>query len=169
MSIHFLSLIGMKFQLLVDDGFNIGLAFAAGFSEALSSSWIGIASLTYFSTWFTILIQEVVWSSNKDGTLTSTLYLLCVLHTFMSETGPKRASLSIHPFAQFSFSSRGNAYFRHKDWFFAPFGGGRAWKNCPTSTNSKLLRSTIWITSDLLIVFQIFARKLARGFPVALH
>ena len=60
MSIHFLCSIGIKFQLLVDDGFNIGLAFAAGFPEALSSSWIGIASLTYFSTPFTILIQEVV-------------------------------------------------------------------------------------------------------------
>ena len=60
MSIHFLCPIGIKFQLLVDDGFNIGLAFAAGFPEAPSSSWIGIASLTYFSTPFKILIQNVV-------------------------------------------------------------------------------------------------------------
>ena len=51
---------GIKFYLLVDDGFNVGLAFSAGLTEALSSSWIGIASLTYFSTPFTILIQEVV-------------------------------------------------------------------------------------------------------------
>ena len=49
-----------KFRLLVDDGLNIGLAFAAGFPEALSSSRIGIASLTSFSTPLKILIQEVV-------------------------------------------------------------------------------------------------------------
>ena len=60
MPIHFLCCIGMKFQLLVYDGFNIGLAFPAGFPEALSSSWIGIASKTYFSTPLTILIEEVV-------------------------------------------------------------------------------------------------------------
>ena len=60
MSIHLLCSIGIKFQLLVDDGFKTGLDFAAGFTEDLSSSWIGIASLTFFSTPFTILIQEVV-------------------------------------------------------------------------------------------------------------
>ena len=37
MSIHFLCSIGIKFQLLVDDGFNIGLAFAAGSPGTLSS------------------------------------------------------------------------------------------------------------------------------------
>ena len=51
---------GINFQLLVDDGFSIGLAFAAGFPEALSSSWTGIASLTYISTPFAILIQDMV-------------------------------------------------------------------------------------------------------------
>ena len=35
--------------------------------------------------------------------------------------------------------------------------------------NSNLLRSTIWITSDLLVVFKVFARNLAIGFLVALH
>ena len=39
---------GMKFELLVDAGFNIGLAFAAGLPDASCPSWIGIASLTYF-------------------------------------------------------------------------------------------------------------------------
>ena len=41
MSIHFLCPIGIKFTSLVDDGFSIGLAFAAGFPEAFSSSCIG--------------------------------------------------------------------------------------------------------------------------------
>ena len=51
----------MKFGLNVDTGFNICLAFGTGLPEALSSSsWIGIVSLTYFSTPLTILIQEVV-------------------------------------------------------------------------------------------------------------
>ena len=59
MSTHFRCPIGIGSQPLVDDGFNIGLDFAAGFPEALSSSWIGIASLAYFSTPFTILIQDV--------------------------------------------------------------------------------------------------------------
>ena len=35
--------------------------------------------------------------------------------------------------------------------------------------NSKLLRSTIWIASGLLVVFQIFGCNLARSFPVARH
>ena len=60
---HLLSFIGMKFGLLVDASFNKGLAFAAGLPEASSPSRIGVASLTYFSTPLTILIQEVVWSS----------------------------------------------------------------------------------------------------------
>ena len=46
--------------------------------------------------------------------LSSTLCLPCVLQTVMSETGPNRASLSIHSFPQFSFSSRGNVYFLGK-------------------------------------------------------
>ena len=66
MSTHSRCSIGTVSQPLVDDGFNIGLAFAAGFPESLSSSWIGIASLAYISTPFTILIQDVVRSSNKD-------------------------------------------------------------------------------------------------------
>ena len=35
--------------------------------------------------------------------------------------------------------------------------------------NSNLLRSIIWIVFGLLVVFQIFAHNLARGFPVARH
>ena len=34
---------------------------------------------------------------------------------------------------------------------------------------SNLLRSTIWITSGLLVVFEIIVRNFALGFPVALH
>ena len=50
----------IKFTSLVDDGFNTGLAFAAGFPEAFPSSWIGMASLTNLSTPFTVLIQDMV-------------------------------------------------------------------------------------------------------------
>ena len=95
-------------------------------------------SVTYFSTPLTILIQEVVWSSNRDGTLTSTLYPPIVLQTFTSKTKPNRPLLQIHPFAQFSSSSsRGSAYSRHKDRIFGSYGDGRALKNCPTSTKFK--------------------------------
>ena len=103
----------MKFGLLVDAGFKIGLAFAARLPEAHSPSWIGIASLTYFST--TILIQEVVWSSNEIEIQTSTLYPPIVLQTFTSNTRPNRSLLLIHPFALFSYSSsRGSTYSRIK-------------------------------------------------------
>ena len=44
MSIHCLCSIGIVSQPLVDDGFNLGFAFAPGFTEAFSSSWIGMAS-----------------------------------------------------------------------------------------------------------------------------
>ena len=93
MSIHLLCPTGKKFHSLVDDGFSIGFAFAACLPEALSSSWTGIASLTYFSTPFEILIQDMVWSSNNDGTSTSIHYLPIDLQTFMSETGPNFAML----------------------------------------------------------------------------
>ena len=65
MSIHCLCSIGVKFTLLVDDGFSIGLAFAAGFTEALSSSWIGITSLTYLSIPFTIRFQDMVFLKQR--------------------------------------------------------------------------------------------------------
>ena len=94
-------------------------------------------SLTYFSTPFTVLIREVVWSSNKDGTLTSTLYPPIALQTFTSKTKPIRSLHSIHPFAQFSSSSRGSAYSRHKDLVFRSSDDGRTRKSCPTSTKFK--------------------------------
>ena len=74
----------------------------AGLAEASSPSWIGIASLTYFSTPLTNLIQEVVWSPNRDGTLTST-HPPIVLHTFTSKTGPNRSLLLIHLLHMFLF------------------------------------------------------------------
>ena len=125
MSIHCLCPIRIKSQPLVDDGFNIGLAFAASFPEAVSSSWIGMASLTYLSIQVTILIQDSVRSLNKGWTWTSILYLPSFLQTFMSETGPYRTLLWIH-LIRVPFWSRGNVYSRHKDWFASPLGDGRA-------------------------------------------
>ena len=122
---------------LVDDGFDIGLAFAAGFLEAFSSSWIGMASLTNLPIPFTILVQDSVWSLNKDWTLTLILYLSCSLQTPLSETGPKRTLLWIHPFIFVPFWNRGNVISRHKDWFASLLGDGREKKNCPTSTDLK--------------------------------
>ena len=58
MSIHVLCSIGIVSQPLVDDGFSIGLAFAAGFPEAFFSSWIGMASLTNLSIPLSIRIQD---------------------------------------------------------------------------------------------------------------
>ena len=75
MSIHCLCSIGVKPQPLVDDGFSTGLVFAAGFPEAFSSSWIGMASLANLSIPFTIPIQDSVWSLNRDWTWTSILYI----------------------------------------------------------------------------------------------
>ena len=60
MSIHCLCPIGVESQPLVDDGYSTGLDFAAGFTEAVSSSWIGMASLTNLSIPITILIQDSV-------------------------------------------------------------------------------------------------------------
>ena len=51
---------GIEFTSLIDDGLNIGIAFAAGFPKAFSSSWIGMASLTNLSIPFTSLIQDTV-------------------------------------------------------------------------------------------------------------
>ena len=49
-------------------GFCLGLALAMVFPEAMSSSLlVSIDSVTYLSTPFTILIQEKVLSSNRDG------------------------------------------------------------------------------------------------------
>ena len=165
MSIHFLCLIGTEFTSLIDDGFCTGLDFAAGFPGAFSSSWIGMAYVTNLSILFTIGIQDSVWSLNKDWTGTSTLCFPLWLQTFMSETGPNRTLLWIHPFILVPWWSRGNVYSRHKDWFPSPLGDGRAQKNCPISTNL----NTVWITSGLLTIFQIVAGVLVAGFPVTLH
>ena len=124
---------GAKSQPLVDHGFNLGLAFAAGFPEAFSSSWIGMASLTNLSIRFTVRIQDTFWSWNKDWTWTS----IRLLQTGMSETRPKRTLLWIHPLIRVPSWSRGIECSRQKDWFYFPLGDGRAYKNCPISTNLK--------------------------------
>ena len=160
----------MKFGLLVDAGFKIGIAFAAGLSEAYSPSWIGIASLTCLSTPLTIFIQEVVWSSNRDRIQTSTLFPPIVLQTFTSKTKPNRSLLLIHPFAQFSYSSsRGSTYSRIKIGSSVLSVVEEHRRSVQLLPKSNLLRSTIWIVSGLLAVFQNFARDLARGFTVARH
>ena len=127
MSIHCLCSIGVKSQPLVDDGFNIGLAFAAGFPKLFSSSWIGMASLTNLSIPFTIRIQDTVRSWNKDWTWNSILYLPLWLQTFMSERKPNRTSLWIHPLTRVPSWSRGIVYSLHKDWFPFTLGDGRAY------------------------------------------
>ena len=87
---------GIKSNLLVDDGFNIGLAFTADFPEALSSSsWIGIASLTYFFNSFHNLnpkgglILESRWNFNFNAVSSVSLENLCprqgrIVHRFLS-------------------------------------------------------------------------------------
>ena len=68
MSIHILSRTGIEIEVNVTVGFCLGLAFAMGFPEAMSSSFlVSIDSVTYLSTPFTILAQEAVLSSNRDG------------------------------------------------------------------------------------------------------
>ena len=72
MSIHSLCSIGAKSQPLVHENFHIELAFAAGFPEAFSSSWIGMASLTKFVNtvhnsyprYDLILKQRLSWNFN---------------------------------------------------------------------------------------------------------
>ena len=68
MSIHFLSSTGIETEVNAPVGFCLGLALAMGFPEAMSSSFfVSIDSVTYVSTQFTILTQEKVLSSNRDG------------------------------------------------------------------------------------------------------
>ena len=56
-------------EVNVTVGFCLGLASAMGFLEAVPSSLVvSIDSVTYLSTPFTILTQEAVLSSNRDGT-----------------------------------------------------------------------------------------------------
>ena len=62
----------------------LGLAFAAGFSEAFSSSCIRMP-LTSLSILFTIRIQDTIWLWNKDWPWTSMLYPPLWLQTCMSE------------------------------------------------------------------------------------
>ena len=63
MSIHFLSRTGIETEVNVTVGFYLGLALAMGFPEAVSSSFaVGIDSVTYPSTPFTILTHETVSS-----------------------------------------------------------------------------------------------------------
>ena len=88
---------------------------------------------------------------------------------FLSETGPNRASLRSTLLHNFPFhlevtcivgikidSSLHSVMEEHR-------------RIVQLRPKSKLLRSTIWITSGLLLVFQIFARNFAIGFPVALQ
>ena len=63
MSVQFLSRTGIGTEDSVTAGFSRGLALAMGFSEAVSSYFaVGIDSVTYSSTPFTILTQEAVLS-----------------------------------------------------------------------------------------------------------
>ena len=130
---------------------------------------LGLAWLLWqsFSIPFTILIQDSVWSLNKDWT--SILYLPCLLQTFLSETGPNRTLIWVHPFILIPFDFRGNVYSRRKDWFPSPLGDRSEQMNCPTRLISNLLRSIVWITSGLLTISQIVPHIFAICFPVALH
>ena len=88
---------------------------------------------------------------------------------FLSDTGPNRTLLWIHPLIRVPSWSRGIVYARHWDWFPSSLGDGRAYKNCPFRLISNLLRSIVWINSGLLISFQVVARIIATGFLVDLH
>ena len=70
MSIHILSRTGTEIEVNVNAGFCLGLASAMGFLEAVFSSFaVGIDSVTYSSTPFTILTQETVLSWKWDLTV----------------------------------------------------------------------------------------------------
>ena len=87
----------------------------------------------------------------------------------MSKTGPNRALLPIHPFIQFFSSLEVMRILGIKiDSSVKPEVEEHR-RIVQLLLNSNLFRSTICIISGLLIVFQIFARYLARGFPVARH
>ena len=61
--------------------------FSNGFPRScVLFSLVSIDSVTNLSTPFTILTQDAVWSSNKDGTRTSILYRSSRLQTFMLKT-----------------------------------------------------------------------------------
>ena len=132
----------VKSQPLVDDGFSMGLAFAAGFSEAFSSSWIGMASLTNLSIPFTILIQDSVWCLNKDWALTSILYLPYLLQTFMSETGPNITLLWIHPRSQWPILTR--------SWVPCP----QRWRSLSTMGWSCRWRSHLPLVRERVLLLQ---------------
>ena len=133
MSIHCLCSLGVKSQPLVDYGFSTRLAFTAGYPEAFSSSWIGMASVANLSIPFTILIQDSVWSLNKDWTWTSILHLPCLLQTWVSETGLNRTLLWIHPFFLFRFDLEATYILGIKIDFLLLLV-----TDCPTSTHLKL-------------------------------
>ena len=70
MSIHILSRTGIEIEVNVNAGFCLGLASAMGFPEAVFSSFaVGIDSVTYSSTPFTVLTLETVLSWKWDLTV----------------------------------------------------------------------------------------------------
>ena len=160
MSIHFLCPIRIELTSLIDDGFSVGLAFAAGFSEAFSSSWIGMASPTNLSIPFTIRIQDTVWPWNKDWTWTSILYLPlwlqrgqivhCLGSTLQYEFLPDlEASYILGIKIDFLLLSVTEEHRRIVQFRLFP----------------NLLRSIVWITSGLLTTFSNRCAHSCSKFP----
>ena len=168
MSIHCLCTMRVQSQPLVDDDFSVGLAFASGFTEAFSSSWIGMASLTNLSKPFTFLIQDSVWSLNKDWTWPSILNLPIDCKLLCPRLGEIVHCFESILICEFLFDLEATKILGRLIWFSSWWR--KSIEECvQLRLISSLLRSIVWITSGLLTISQIVARILATCFPVALH
>ena len=104
MTTHFLSRTGIETEVNVTAGFCLGLAQAMGFTEGISSSFaVGIDSVTYLSTPFTILTQEAVLSSNRDGWI-DTVSIIMIANFYVQDWADFLVFLGIHPLIRVPFS-----------------------------------------------------------------
>ena len=87
----------------------------------------------------------------------------------MSETGPNRTLLWIHPFVEFLFDLEATYILGIRIDLLLLLVTEEHRRIVQPRLISNLLRSIVWITSGLLINSQIVAHILAIGFPVALH
>ena len=114
MSTHFLSRTGIETEVNVTAGFCLGLAYAMGFTEGISSSFaVGIDSVTYLSTPFTILTQEAVLSSSRDGWI-DTVSIIMIAKFYVQAWADFLVFLEIHPLIRVPFSFRGIVNSRHR-------------------------------------------------------
>ena len=148
-SIHILSWTRIEIEVNVTVGFCLGLALAMGFPEAVFSSFVvGINSVTYLSTPFTILTHETVLSWNSKSLCSRLDRWLSCFGTILLHESPLHCEAACTLDTSVAFA------------VLLLFQEYRSIVLVGQASNTR--QNTIWITSGLLTVARIFSRTLKK-------